>query len=98
MTLPNLSALPATEAPEPARAPLYIGSRKLRGAGPRYAPYPAGAILIDVTSAQSSTNANREANRIGPRRTELNFFNPNYLCSHTQKREPNQLAPKHQKA
>lgn len=69
MTLPNLSTLPATPAPAPApepagapaRAPLYIGSRKLRGAGPRYALYPAGAILIDVTSAQSSTNANREA-------------------------------------
>ena len=63
--LPNMSALPAGGPPAPPPAPegakLYIGSRQLKGAGPRYAPYPANAIIVDVTSAQSMGNANRVA-------------------------------------
>ena len=42
-------------------AKVYVGARNVKKPGPQKAPYPANAILVDVTSCQAKSNPNRLA-------------------------------------
>ena len=42
-------------------AKVYVGARNVKKPGPQRAPYPANAILVDVTSCQAKDNPNRLA-------------------------------------